>query len=179
MNKSKFLKKSLAMLLVLMLVVAMIQLSASAAVPVLWEASANEILTVDNTEVWYYDVTTQADTLDRSSNNTEPTSTKLVLWDMDQDLPQLGYSFVSKDDAIIAVTMPHTSEAAPKYVVDELVLPEDATTTYTFADGTTQQNVTIKTDAESGTATQVENGATITVSNGGFRTNYTLKITSL
>jgi len=256
MNKSKFLKKSLAMLLALMLVVAMIPLSASAAAPVLREASANgyaltvdnsahtitgsiakndqevdlKVLVqapIDNTEVWYYDVTTEADTttkadggtsgiweikglkvtdylndngqvevklqtrntnsnetqdytvtLDRSSNTTDTSITKLVLWDMDQDLSQLGYSTASKDDATIEVTMPHTSAAAPKYVVDELVLPEGATATYTSADGTTQQNVTIKTDAESGSATQVENGGTITVSNGGFRTNYTLKITS-
>ena len=258
MNKSKFLKKSLAMLLALMLVVAMIPLSASAAAPVLREASANgyaltvdnsahtitgsiakndqevdlKVLVqapIDNTEVWYYDVTTEADTttkatpdtpytgiweikglkvtdylndngqvevklqtrntksnekqdytvtLDRSSNTTDTSITKLVLWDMDQDLSQLGYSTASKDDATIEVTMPHTNYAPPKYVVDELVLPEGATATYTSADGTTQQNVKINTDAESGSATRVENGGTITVSNGGFRTNYTLKITS-
>ncbi len=260
MNKSKFLKKSLAMLLALMLVVAMIPLSASAAAPVLREASANddyaltvdnsahtitgsilkndqtvnlEVLVqapIDNTEVWYYDVTTEADTatkatpdtpytgiwkindlkvtdylndngqveiklqtrntksneqqdytvtLDRSSNTTDTSITKLVLWDMDQDLSQLGYSTASKDDATIEVTMPHTNYAPPKYVVDELVLPEGATASYTApTGGTTQNAASINTDAESGSATRVENGGTITVSNGGFRTNYTLKITS-
>ena len=257
MNKSKFLKKSLAMLLALMLVVAMIPLSASAAAPVLREASANGyVLTVDNsahtitgsiakndqevnlkvlvqapidnTEVWYYDVTTEADTttkatpdtpytgiweiedlkvtdylndngqvevkiqtrntksnekqdytvtLDRSSNTTDTSITKLVLWDNDQDLSQLGYSSASKDDATIEVTMPHTSEVAPEYSVSELELPDGAEATYYGPNETSADAEKITADKD-GDGTVVENGGTITVSNGGFRTNYTLKITS-
>ena len=255
MNKSKFLKKSLAMLLALMLVVAMIPLSASAAAPVLREASANGyVLTVDNsahtitgsiakndqkvdlkvlvqapidnTEVWYYDVTTEADTttkatggtsgiweikglkvtdylndngqvevklqtrntksnekqdytvtLDRSSNTTDTSITKLVLWDNDQDLSQLGYSSASKDDATIEVTMPHTDKAAPEYSVSELELPDGAEATYYGPNETSADAEKITADKD-GNGTVVENGGTITVSNGGFRTNYTLKITS-
>ena len=90
MKKSKFLKKSLAMLLALMLVVAMIPLSASAAVPTLEEAYATFVgassqrltvgdgtitgsipetatqvglrvlVTEGNGEVWYYDQTEDA-----------------------------------------------------------------------------------------------------------------------
>ena len=255
MNKSKFLKKSLAMLLALMLVVAMIPLSAAAAAPVLREASANgyaltvdnsahtitgsiakndqkvdlKVLVqapIDNTEVWYYDVTTEADTttkatggtsgiweikglkvtdylndngqvevklqtrntksnehqdytvtLDRSSNTTDTSITKLVLWDNDQDLSQLGYSSASKDDATIEVTMPHTSEAAPEYSVSELELPDGAEATY-YGPNETSADAEIITADKDGNGTVVENGGTITVSNGGFRTNYTLKITS-
>ena len=255
MNKSKFLKKSLAMLLALMLVVAMIPLSASAAAPVLREASANgyaltvdnsahtitgsiakndqkvdlKVLVqapIDNTEVWYYDVTTEADTttkatggtsgiweikglkvtdylndngqvevklqtrntksnehqdytvtLDRSSNTTDTSITKLILWDNDQDLSQLGYSSASKDDATIEVTMPHTSEAAPEYSVSELELPDGAEATYYGPKETSADAEKITADKD-GNGTVVENGGTLTVSNGGFRTNYTLKITS-
>ena len=115
MNKSKFLKKSLAMLLALMLVVAMIPLSASAAAPVLREASANGyVLTVDNsahtitgsiakndqkvdlkvlvqapidnTEVWYYDVTTEADTTTKATPDTPYTG----IWEI-EDLKVTDY----------------------------------------------------------------------------------------
>ena len=83
MNKSKFLKKSLAMLLALMLVVAMIPLSASAALPddlefiYVGETSADTQVAVKDQETSEVDVKTGADVLyirtneDLTANNYE------------------------------------------------------------------------------------------------------------
>ncbi len=269
MNKSKFLKKSLAMLLALMLVVAMIPLSASAAAPVLGAGSVavaedngsfstlkwgengftgdisnatkgislRALIQDDqaNAEVWYRDLDqtsnqykratdknnglweipnlsvakytqgeavvvelqvrvkggTEAEadtytvTLTPKAGLTDTLISDLVLWDIDQDLPQLGEAVINQTAGTIDVTMPHTATPTTQvYRISSLTLSDatkGATVNYYKSPKnpiTTDATPAVYTNSDAKQNTQVENGGVLEVIHNGYTTRYTLNITA-